>query len=156
MSIAVVMLSVATAFAAGLNAGDTSYLTSAMQVQLGRYALATVAAQHGTGAVKSFAHSVAVQSSADSRTLDALAKRYGVPPAKGPLLRDSYHYGQLRNLKGDALNGRFVMDLRIDDELRMSAEKHQMESGSNAALRAFAKRRYASLQHELNALSHLH
>lgn len=152
---ALLLLAAAPALAASLSKGDAAYLSTAMQVQLGRYALATLAQQHGSGAVKTLAHSIAAQASADTRTLDALAKQYGVPVAKAPTLRDNYHYSQLNGLSGADLNRRFVMDLQIDDQLRLSAERQQMQSGSNGALKAFAKRRYAALQHELNALSHI-
>lgn len=148
------MLAAVPALAASLDKDDAAYLTTAMQVQLGRYALATLAAQHGSGSVQTLAKSIASQSSSDSRSLGALAKRYGVTPPKGPTLRDSYHYSQLNGLRGADLNRRFVMEMQVDDQLRLSAEKHQMQSGSNAELKAYAKRRYAALQHELAALSH--
>lgn len=151
---AALLLAALPAAAASLSKQDSTYLKTAMQVQLGRYALASVTAKHGTGSVKTLARSIAKDAAHNTRTLDALAKRYGVAIPKRPLFFDTYNYSQLSGLKGHALDQRFVMDLRTDDGMDQSTAKTEMQKGSNAAIKAWAKRRYAAMRHEAAQLKH--
>jgi putative membrane protein len=143
------------AAAAPLSQQDAGYLTSAMQAQLGRYALATLAARAGSGAVQSYARSVVKDASANTLMLDAIAKRDGVPIPKGPSTLDEYHYSQLQGLRGSQLNQRFVDDLRVDDGMEQGNVNTEMSSGQDPSIKAFAKRRYVAMQHEAAQLKHL-
>jgi hypothetical protein len=143
------------AAAATLNDTDSAYLKTAIQIQSGRYAMAQYEAQHGSGKAKAFAQRVASQSASDSRMLESLAKRYGVTPDKGLLIEDRYHYGQLVGLSGSSLDKTFARELRISDQINQDTEKHQMQHGSDAALKAYAKRRYAAIQSEIKSLKAL-
>ena len=73
------------AAAASLSSSDADYLKTAIQIQNGRYAMASYEAQHGSGAAKKFAASVASQAAHDSRMLEKLATHYGITPDKGLL-----------------------------------------------------------------------
>lgn len=149
------LLATAPALAsAPLNPDDSSYLTGALQTQLGRYALATYEVQHGSGSAKTLAQSIATQSSGDLRTLTTLAKQNNVDVPKGPAVRDSYHYSQMSGMKGKALDQEFLQDMQIDDQMRISTDQDEMQSGANDTLKTYAKHRYTALQTELNALSH--
>lgn len=148
------LLAALPAAAASLSPQDSNYLTNAMRVQLGRYALASVTAKHGTGSVKSLAQSIAKQAAQDTRTLDALANRYGVSIPKKPTFFDTYHYSQLSGLRGSALDARFVMALRTDDGMDQSSAKSELQKGTNGTVKAWAKKRYAAMQHELVRLKH--
>src|SRR5579884_1249789 len=102
-AVAALAMLVAPAAAASLNNRDAAYLKTSMQIQDGRYALASYEAAHGSGAAKKFAGTVAAQSTKDSRMLARLAKHYGVTPAKGLLIQDRYHYSKVQGLSGAAL-----------------------------------------------------
>jgi putative membrane protein len=153
--VAALLLPALPAAAASLSQQDSAYLTSAMQAQLGRYALATLVAKDGSGAVQNYARSVAKDASANTMLLDAMAKKNGVPIPKGPSTLDEYHYSQLQGLHGKDLNSRFVDDLRVDDGMEQGNVKTEMTSGQDPELKAYAKRRYAAMQHETAQLSHL-
>jgi predicted outer membrane protein len=142
---------------AALSSSDSSYLTAAMQTQLGRYALATLAQKNASSsAVKSLARSIATQSGTDSNLLNKIAKQNGVPVATQPDMRFSYHYSQLTGLHGKSFDRQFVQELQVDDQFASSTDQGAMNSVKSAQLRAFAKRRYSSLQKELKTLSNLH
>jgi predicted outer membrane protein len=151
---AIAMLSL-PAFAASLSADDSTFLQSAIQIQAGRYALASYEQQHGSGRTKSFATSVAAQSAKDSRTLASWAKRYGVTPPKGLQVQDQYHYGQLQGLSGSALDKTFVREFRISDQINLDTYKAQAKNGSDGQLKTYAKQRASAVQQEINALKHL-
>jgi Domain of unknown function (DUF4142) len=140
------------AAAASLSNTDAEYLTTAIQIQAGRYAMASYEQQHGTGAVKSFAASVVVQSASDSRTLEKLAKQYGITPNKGLLIQDKYHYSQIASLSGSALDKSFARELRISDQINQDTYRTEMRQGQNSTLKAHAKQRYAALQQEITTL----
>lgn len=152
LTAAVIALMCVPASAASLNTQDSEFLTTAMQIQAGRYALASYAQQHGSGKVKAFAASIVTQGTADSRMLTGLAKRYGVTPTSKLLIQDQYHYGQLQGLSGSALDKSFVRELRISDQINVDTYKEQTRKGSDATLKTYAKQRYAALQHEITAL----
>lgn len=125
-----------------------------MQTQLGRYALASLAQKNASSSkVKALARSIADDSAHNIHRLTALAKRFGVPPAKGPDVRASYHYAQLSNLHGAAFDKRFVQDLQIGDSV--SADRHAVEvqKGSNNVLKDYAKSQSAALKHEQKKLA---
>lgn len=155
LTAAALLFTTIPAAASSLSGSDAAYLKNAMQVQLGRYALATVERRHGSGTAKKLAESIAKQAARDTRELDSLAKRYGVAPPKGPTVRDTFHYSELSGMSGAVLNRGFAMDMRLDDRIVQSGDKQEMQSGGNAALKAYAKRRYSSLQKELKALTHV-
>ena len=150
-----VLLVTLPAKAASLSSSDSDYLTTAMQVQLGRYALATLVEKGGSGAAKMLAHSIATQSSASLRELDLLAKKEGVTPPKTPDSRSMYHYSELSNMHGTSLDQGFAQDLKIEDEMGQSIDQTEMQSGQSADLKAFAKQRYQATQQELSQLQHL-
>jgi hypothetical protein len=143
------------AFAASLSSQDSSFLKTAVQIQAGRFALASYEQQHGSGRAKAFAASIASQSAQDSRMLTTLAKRFGVTPPKGLLVQDQYHYGQLQGLSGSALDKTFAREFRISNQINADTYKEEVKSGSNATLKTYAKQRAAAVQHELTTLQHL-
>jgi predicted outer membrane protein len=145
----------AAAAAATLDSTDRSYVRSAIQTELGRYALASAAAKNGSGAVKAFGKALLPQSEAQSRTLDAIAKKYGIKPPTSPSLSDSYAYGVLTGMNGRSFNQAFVTDMRTADLMQLSSERYEMRHGSNGTLKGLAKKRAAQTQHELDKLSHL-
>jgi putative membrane protein len=157
LTAALALASAAGTRAASLDPADASYLHSAMQAQLGRYALATLAQKQGSSAkVKQLAKQIAKQAGADTQTLDAIAKQNGIAPEKHPGVRDSYHYSQLSSLHGAEFDSRFVTELKIDDDIGSGNDKTQAQSGKNPALRAFAKRHGAMLASEMKTLSSMH
>lgn len=145
----------APVLAASLSTQDSGFLSAAVQIQAGRFALASYEQQHGSGRVKAFAATMLAQSSQDSRMLDGLAKHYSVTPPKGLLVQDQYHYSQLYGMSGSALDATFVRELRISDQINADTYKQEAQSGSNATLKTYAKRYSAALQHEISTLSHL-
>ena len=153
--LAAALLIALPAKAASLSSSDSDYLTSAMQVQLGRYALATLVEKSGSGAAKTLAHSIATQSSTSLRQLDSLAKKFGVTPPKTPDSRSMYHYSELSSMQGTSLNQGFAQDLKIDDEMVSDTDQTEMQQGQSADLKTFAKQRHEELQQELSQLQHL-
>lgn len=138
---------------AALPQNDTSYLTSAMQTQLGRYALASLAASHASSPdVKSLAKSIATQAGSETRKLDAIATKNGVPVAKSPSVRDSYHYSQLNGLHGKAFDRQFIQELNVDDQIVASSDQSAIKDVKDSSLRNFAQRRYSALKKELAKL----
>lgn len=138
---------------AALSQNDSSYLTSAMQTQLGRYALASLAQSHASSsAVKDLAKSIATQAGNETRTLDAIATKNGVPVAKSPSVRDSYHYSQLNGLHGKAFDQQFLQELNVDDQIVSSSDQSAMKDVKDSSLHAFAQHRYSELKNELGKL----
>lgn len=140
------------ATAASLSKSDADYLKTAIQIQNGRYAMASYEAQHGTGAVKKFAASVQVQAGQDSRRLQKIAKQYGVTPDKGLLIQDKYHYSQLAGTNGSQADKSFAREFRISDDINKYTYSQEMKDGQNAALKSNAKQHYAAVEHELKTL----
>lgn len=143
------------AAAASLSQSDAAYLKSAIQIQAGRFAIATYEAQHGSGAAKKLGASIATQASSDSRTLQSLAKRYGITPDNGLSVQDQYHYSQLVGLKGGDLDKAFARELRISDDVNQDTYKQEMQSGQSGTLKADAKHRYSAVQSEMNTLKRM-
>lgn len=142
---------------AALSKTDSNYLTSAMQSQLGRYALASLAQKNASSAsVKHLAASIAAQAAAATRKLDAIAKANGVPVAKGPSVRDSFHYSELSGQHGSSFDRSYVRELKIDDQITLSNDKSAMRTLHDSALRAFAGQRRGKLTKELSRLSSIH
>ncbi len=154
LTAAALVLLAAPAWAGSLAQSDSDYLTTAMQIANGRYALASYEQQHGSGAVKKLAASVEAQASRDSLVLDGLAKRYGITPEKGLLIQDKYHYSKLVGTTGAELDQRFAQELRISDNINLDTHKQEMQSGGSGTLKTYAKQHYAALQQELSALKH--
>jgi Domain of unknown function (DUF4142) len=152
MILAVLLLAAATPLAPV----DSGYLTRAMQSQLGRYALASVAEKNGaTASLKAFAHAASTKATMNTRTLDALAKRHGVAVESQPGVRDRFHYARLMGVHGTDFDRSFVQQVRIDDAIMMSDDKAEMREGRDTQVRTFAKKRYAQLQNELAVLGKL-
>lgn len=149
-------LALLPAQASGLSKNDATYLTAAMQAQLGRYALASLAVKNAhSPKVKAFAKSLASDASAQTRRLDAMAKQYGVPPAKGPDLRASYHYSQLRNLRGSQFDRRFIQDLQIGDSIAAERQSAESKNGQEPKLKKYAQQRLQALSREQRTLDSL-
>lgn len=139
---------------ATLSSNDSTYLTSAMQAQLGRYAMAQLEVKSGSNAsLKQLAQQIVTNSTSQTRTLDSIAKKNGVPIPTQPNVRDTYHYSQLMGLRGTALDQRFVQELQIEDALIQNNDQLQAQSGQDPALRSFAKKRNVALQSELTQLN---
>jgi hypothetical protein len=117
LTIALIAGAIAPASAAPLSQGDAAYLKSAIQIQAGRFAMASYEAQHGSGAAKKVAAGIATTASTDSRMLQGLAKRYGITPDSGLSIQDQYHYSQLVGLTGADLNKAFARELGISDKI---------------------------------------
>jgi putative membrane protein len=150
-------LSLLPAQAAALSSTDATYLKTSMESQLGRYALASLAQKQASSAqVKALAKSIASDASQQTQTLDALAKQYGVPPAKSPDVRSSYHYSQLSGLHGPQFDQQFVQELLIDDSMATDRHSTEAQSGQNDRLKSIAKERAQSLKHEQEKLNKIH
>jgi uncharacterized protein (DUF305 family) len=128
-----------------------------MQAQLGRYAMAELEVKSGSNAsLKQLAQDIVATSTAQTRALDAIAKKNGVPIPTHPNVRDSYHYSQLMGLRGGALDQRFVQELQIDDAMIQNNDQSEAQSGQDPALRSFAKKRNLALQNEMSRLGKIH
>lgn len=139
---------------AALSGDDTSYLTSAIQSQLGRYALASLADKNGASAqVKSLAKTITTESTSTNHQLTSIAKANGVSAPTSPSLRDNYHYSSLSGLHGKAFDQEFLQDLRTDDQLAAGNDQSEMQSANDPRLKKFAKARYGTLQKELQTLN---
>lgn len=142
--------------AAALSKTDAAYLAAAMQRQLGRYAIATLGEKRAAvPALRTLAHRMAVESSAQTRVLDAIARSSGIALPKKPTLRDTYHYAQLAGLHGAAFDRAFVREVRIDDAITIYADRNEERHGSDPRLRAFARRRLTALEAEEHALERI-
>ena len=140
------------ATAASLSNRDADYLKTAIQIQNGRYAMASYEAQHGTGAAKKLAASVQAQSAQDSRRLQKIADKFGITPDKGLLIQDKYHYSQLVGTNGAQADKSFARELRISDDINKYTYSQEMKDGQNGTLKSHAKQRYTALEHELKTL----
>lgn len=157
LAAALAPLSPLAAQAASLSNTDTTYLQTTMQVQLGRYALASLAQKQASSPkVKSLAKSIAMDAGRDTQTLTALAKQYGLQTPKAPDVRSSYHYSQLTGLHGSEFDQQFVQELQIEDGFAVDSHKTEAQSGDNDKLRTFAKQRAQSLTHEQQTLNTIH
>ena len=142
---------------AALSSDDASYLTSAIQSQLGRYAMASLANKNGASPqVKSLAKSITAQSTAANHQLTSIAKTNGVSAPTSPSVRENYHYAALTSLHGKAFDQQFVEAFSTDDQLAVSNDQAEAKAGGDARLKAFAKTRLSVLQKELQILSKIH
>lgn len=149
-------LALLPAQASGLSKDDASYLTTTMQTQLGRYALATLAVKNAhSPKIKAFAKALASDASAQTMRLDAMAKHYGVPVTKHPDVRASYHYSQLSDLHGSQFDRRFIQDLQIGDSVSAEQQSAEARNGSDAALKKYAQQRLQLLNREQSHLGSL-
>lgn len=154
---ALTSLALLPAQASGLSKDDASYLTITMQAQLGRYALGTLAMKNAhSPKVKAFAKALAGDAGAQTRHLDAMAKRYGLPIAKQPDVRASYHYSQLSGLHGAQFDRRFIQDLQIGDSVAVEQQSAEAKNGANEALKKYAQQRLQALNREQSNLGSLH
>jgi putative membrane protein len=157
--VAAVMIAVCLPLSAlaALNSNDSNYLQTEMQSQLGRYAIASLAQKNAaSSSVKNLAKTIALQSAAATRDLDAIAKRNGIPPATHPSVRDSFHYSELSAMHGKAFDQSFLMDVKIDDEMMQSRDQTAAKQAQDPALRAFAQRHGATLAKELKQWGSVH
>jgi putative membrane protein len=134
-----------------VSSNDASFVQAAQSDLLGEYALAALASGKAANPrVKSFASQIATQTDKANIFIKKYAKEHDVSIANKPTLRADAQYGDLRALSHSAFDRRFAEDLNVDSQLSLSDFQDEAQSGSDPALRKFAKeearllRRYSS------------
>jgi putative membrane protein len=140
----------ALARAASLSAADAAYLRTAIQTQLGRYAIGSIGAHKATtGALRAVGQAMAADANADNRALRQVAKANGVAPPTKPTLVARYHYSQISSESGRTFDRSFVRAVVIDDREALDANMHEVKSGRNPQLQSIAKKNIHALKSEI-------
>ncbi|HEY8314892.1 MAG TPA: DUF4142 domain-containing protein [Candidatus Baltobacteraceae bacterium] len=139
--------------AASLSQDDAAYLQTAIQTQLGRYAIGSLAQNRATNdSLKTMAKKMATQSNSDTKILSQIAKQSGVNPPSKPTLTATYHYSNISSLKGADFNKQFAKSVLIDDQEALDASQQEAKSGSDPQLKAYAQKRESDLQNEIKTI----
>ncbi len=143
------------AFAAVLTGGvqaasssnDASFVQSAQSELLGQYALATMAKSKAQDPqLKSIASTLATNAGTATQFLKTYAAQHSVSVDNKPTIRADAQYGDIQALKGKAFDQKYAMDLNTDAQMALSYFQDEAQSGSDPALKAFAKKEAAMLQ----------
>jgi hypothetical protein len=135
-----------------LNGSDTTYLQHEIQRQTGHYAIMTLASQKASPSLRAIGEEGAAQSASALTKLKALAHSNGVEVPTKSDLRQRNHYGTLYALKGSAFDSAFLNDALIDDRIALDAQRQQVTSGHNPALKSYATSHARVLQNEISKL----
>lgn len=139
--------------AAALSQNDSTYLQTAIQTQLGRYAIASLGQSKASAApLKSVATRMFAQAAGDNKLLAGIAKQNGVAPPTKPTMIATYHYSTISGLSGKAFNSQFAQAVLIDDKQALDESKQEAANGSNPQLKVYAKKRVDALQSEIKTV----
>ena len=141
---------------AAVSSDDTSFIQSAQGDALGQYALASLA-QNKTQdpKLKSLAEQIAMNANKANDFIKNYAKTHDVEVDNKPSLRATSQYGDISSLKGSSFDQTFANDIRIDTNIAQSDYQDEAQSGTDPALKAFAKQQLALLQQEASAAGKL-
>ncbi len=142
------------AFAAVLTGGaqaasssDASFVQSAQSELLGQYALATMAKNKAQDPqLKTIASQLAANAGEATQFLKTYASRHSVPVDNKPTVRADAQYGDIQSLSGKAFDQKYAGDLNVDAQMALSYFTDEAQSGSDPALKTFAKKEAALLQ----------
>ena len=142
------------AFAAVLTGGaqaasssDSSFVQSAQSELLGQYALATIAKNKAQDPqLKAIASQLAANTGTATQFLKTYASQHSVSIDNKPVIRADAQYGDIQSLSGKAFDQKYANDLNVDAQMALSEFQDEAQSGSDPALKAFAKKEAALLQ----------
>lgn len=139
--------------AASLSKADSTYLQSAIQTNLGRYAMGSLGQDKATtDSLKSMAKTMATESNTESKTLDGIAKNAGIEPPTKPTLTQTYHYSNISDAKGKDFDQAFAQAILIDDQEALDTNQQEVQSGTDPQLKALAKKNIDMLQSEIKTV----
>ena len=140
---------------AALSANGSAYLQHEIQRQMGHYAIMALGAQKGSPQLRAIAKQEAAAAAAALTKLKSLAHADGATIPTKSDLRQRNHYATLYDLSGSAFDSAFINDVLIDDRIALDAQKQQVATGQDSALKAYASAREGSLQNEILKLEKL-
>ena len=139
--------------AASLSKADSTYLQSAIQTNLGRYAIGSLGQNKATtDSLKTIAKSMATDSNSESKTLTEIAKSAGVEAPTKPTLTQTYHYSNISDAKGKDFDQAFAQAVLIDDQEALDTNQQEVQSGTDPQLKAIAKKNIDVLQTEIKTV----
>ncbi|MGZ3507476.1 MAG: DUF4142 domain-containing protein [Vulcanimicrobiaceae bacterium] len=139
--------------AASLSKADTTYLQSAIQTDLGRYAMGSLGQNKATtDPLKTIAKDMTTESNTQSKTLTDIAKNAGVEPPTKPTLTQTYHYSNISDAKGKDFDQAFAQAVLIDDQEALDANQQEVQAGTDPQLKAIAKKNIDVLQSEIKTV----
>jgi putative membrane protein len=143
----------AIAGAASLSKADTTFLQTAIQTDLGRYAMGSLAEKKATNdSLKTIGKDMAAQSNTDSKTLTKIAKSADVEAPNKPTLTQTYHYSNISGASGKDFDQAFAQAVLIDDQEALDASQQEVQSGTDPQLKAIAKKNIGALQSEIKTV----
>lgn len=132
---------------AASGSADTSFVQSAQGEALGQFALASSAKSKAQApAVRALADQLATNADKANKFLSMYAKTHNVSIDNKPSLRATSQYGDLATLKGKDFDDAFTKAIKIDANIALSDYQDEAKSGTDPALRDFAKQQAAVLQ----------
>lgn len=133
--------------AASASSTDASFVQNAQSELLGQYALAAIARSKAQDPqLKSIASQLATNAGKATEFLKTYASTHSVSVDNKPTVRADAQYGDIQSLSGKQFDQKYAADLSVDAQMALSDFQDEAQSGSDPALKAFAKQEAALLQ----------
>ena len=146
----------AGAVAATPSSNDTDFIQSAQHEALGEYALAALARGKAEDpAAKALAQQIATNAASVNDFIRSYARTHGISLDNKPSLRADEQYGNIQGDKGAQFDKDYANALHIDLNIASSNYQDETTGGSDPALKAFAKKQLAILEHFDQAAGHI-
>jgi predicted outer membrane protein len=132
---------------AAVSSDDASFVQSAQQDVLGNYALASLARNKAQDpSAKALADRVAANAAQASIFIKSYAKTHAVALESQPSIHASNQYSNISSEKGPVFDKGFAQAIYVDANMALDTYKDEAASGSDPALRDFAKKQLAAMQ----------
>ncbi|MDQ2664017.1 MAG: DUF4142 domain-containing protein [Candidatus Eremiobacteraeota bacterium] len=119
---------------------DGDFVKSAVQIELGRYALGVAGLKRAHAReLRALAKQVSSDGSASNRWLVGFARKHRIRVPSHPNLRATYQYSRLVGLSGAAFDRVFAQSVVVDASLALDTYKQELRNTKDAALRDFVK-----------------
>ena len=133
--------------AASASSSDASFVKTAQADLLGQYALAALAKNKAQDPqLKAIATQVATNAGKATNFLKSYAASHGVAIDNAPTVRADAQYGNIQSLSGKAFDQGYAQALNVDAQMQLSDFQDEAQSGSDPALKSFAKQEASILQ----------
>ncbi len=142
--------------AASISSTDATFVQTAQSDLLGQYALAAVAKKKAQDPqLKTVAATIASNAGQANDFLKSYATTHSVAVDNKPTIRADAQYGDIATLSGKAFDSKYASDLNIDAQMELSDFQDEAQSGTDPALKAFAKKEVAMLEQASSAAQKL-
>ncbi len=125
---------------------DSDFVQSAIQTELGLYALASVGQKKATDRrLKQLAKKLQTSTVTASRFLESYAKQHSILIPKTAQLRAMAQYSDISSLSGKDFDRQFGKSINIDANIDLDTFTEQVQHGKDPVLHEFAKKTVSEL-----------